>query len=52
MAWRYKGKDGASGSGTVRDEVMTEMGTPVTPVAPVTIGRIKDDEVSLKSMAF
>lgn len=47
VAWRFKGKDGGSGRGTVRDEAMTVMPSPAT-----NVGRIKDDEVSLKSMAF
>lgn len=38
VAWRYKGRDGAGGSGSVRGhEVMTQVGTPVPQVAPVNL---------------
>ncbi|KAL1823353.1 hypothetical protein ACET3Z_010131 [Daucus carota] len=51
IAWRYRGKDGASASGMVRHEVMTEKASPAQR-NPVYSGKTKDDEVSLTSMAF
>lgn len=51
IAWRYRGKDGASASGMVRQEVMTDMDSPAVR-NPVNAGKTKDDEVSLTSMAF
>ncbi|XP_074378308.1 protein NRT1/ PTR FAMILY 8.1-like [Apium graveolens] len=51
IAWRYRGKDGASASGMVRQEVVTDMDSPAVR-NPVKAGKTKDDEVSLTSMAF
>lgn len=51
IAWRYRGKDGASGSGMVREEVMAEMSSPAAR-NPVNDSKTKDDEVSLTSMTF